>query len=111
MPESLSLVLTTFADEDSAAKVVTQLVEERLAACGNLIPGARSIYRWKNAIEDAREVIVLLKTSTAQSALLIARLKELHPYETPEILTWTPDSADAAYSAWVMDSVGTLKAL
>lgn len=109
MPDALSLILTTFADEDSAAKVVTQLVEERLAACGNLIPGVRSIYRWKNAIEDAREVIVLLKTSAAQSSALIARLKELHPNETPEILAWKPDTADGAYSAWVFDSVGTSK--
>ncbi len=109
MPETLSLILTTFADEDSAAEAVTKLVEERLAACGNLIPGVRSIYRWKNAIEDTREVIVLLKTSAAQSTALIARLKDLHPYETPEILAWSPDTSDKAYSAWVMDSVGFSK--
>lgn len=111
MPEAPStnkicLVLTTFADETSAEQVVRQLVEERLAACGTILPQARSIYRWKDQIEDTRETVVLFKTASSISSELKARLLTLHPYETPEILIWEPSESGSAYAAWVMESVG-----
>ncbi len=110
MPEvpstnTISLVLTTFADEASAAKVVRQLVEERLAACGTILPKSRSIYRWKEQIEDAQETVVLFKTTSNMSTELQTRLLSLHPYETPEILMWEPSGTSSAYAAWVMESV------
>ena len=78
------LVLSTFANEADAARVVRTLVEERLIACGNLLPGARSIYRWQGAVEDTAEVVVLMKTRKQDWAALLSRLHELHPYEVPE---------------------------
>ena len=111
MPEDSSthgvcLVLTTFAEETSAAQVVRQLVEERLAACGTLLPRARSIYRWKEQIEDTQETVVLFKTSSNILPEFQSRLLSLHPYDTPEFLAWEPSVSGPSYAAWVLESVG-----
>ena len=95
------LVLTTFATEDDAARVVRTLVEERLAACGNLLPGARSIYRWKDGIADEREVVVLLKTRKQDWAALLSRLHELHPYQVPEALAVRIAAGAPRYMEWL----------
>ena len=78
------IVFTAFADEETAASVTRRLVEERLIACGNLIPGARSLYRWQGEIADTREVVVIMKTRKQDWTAFMSRLHELHPYETPE---------------------------
>jgi len=70
----MKLVLTTFANAEDAAKAVRTLVEERLAACGTILPGARSIYQWEGNIEDTTEAVVFLKTSEERSARLEERL-------------------------------------
>lgn len=101
----LRLVLSTFASEENAAAVVRVLVEEHLAACGTVLPGARSIYRWKDAVEDTPETVVLFKTTAAAEAAFRRRLAELHPYETPEIVTLTPADVAPAYAAWVAAQV------
>ncbi|OGF22380.1 MAG: hypothetical protein A2V63_02855, partial [Candidatus Eisenbacteria bacterium RBG_19FT_COMBO_70_11] len=80
------VVFTTFAREEDAARVVRTLVEERLAACGNLLPGARSLYRWQGAVADEREVVAILKTRKQDWSALLSRLHELHPYDTPECI-------------------------
>ena len=95
------IVFTTFANEDDAARVVRALVEERLAACGNLLPGARSIYRWQEGIADEREVVVLLKTRKQDWAALMSRLHELHPYRTPECVAVRIASGAPAYMEWL----------
>lgn len=95
------LVFTTFEREEDAARVVRTLVEERLAACGNLLPGARSLYRWKGAIEDAREVVVLLKTRKQDWSALVSRLHDLHPYETPECIAVRVAAGAPKYMAWL----------
>ncbi len=95
----MQIVLTSFANETSAAKVVRTLVEEKLAACGKIIPGVRSIYRWNDQLEDASEIIVLFKTAVAPA--LAVRLAELHPYEVPEIITLESDAVSEAYGRWV----------
>lgn len=104
MTEAL-IAFTTFANEDDAARVVRALVEERLAACGNLLPGARSIYRWQGAVEDAREVVVLLKTRKQDWAALMSRLHELHPYETPELVAVRVAAGAPRYMAWLEESL------
>jgi len=96
------LVLSTFPDEESAAVAARTLVEENLAACGTIIPGVRSIYRWQGAIEDAREVLVIFKTPRESEPLLRARLAALHPYEVPEIVGLEPDSIHEPYARWVL---------
>lgn len=95
------LVFTTFPDADVAAGVVRQLVEEKLAACGTILPGARSIYGWEGKIEDNAEVLVLLKTLGPNYTRLEKRLAKLHPYDTPEILALEAGAANRAYAAWV----------
>ena len=99
----IRLVLTTFASPEDAENVIRVLVEERLVACGTLLPGARSIYRWKDKIEDAVETVVFLKTTTERLPDLTRRLKELHPYETPEMITLDPEAVSGEYAAWVKE--------
>jgi periplasmic divalent cation tolerance protein len=94
------IVFTTFANEDDAARVVRVLVEERLAACGNLMPG-RSIYRWEEGVADEREVVVLLKTRKQDWAALLSRLHELHPYRVPEALAVRIAAGAPKYMEWL----------
>lgn len=99
------LVLCTFPDADTAADVARKLVEEKLVACGTIVPGVRSIYVWQGRMEDAGEVLVLFKTDAPAYAKLEKRLLKLHPYETPEILAFEAGAAAKAYAAWVAASV------
>ena len=95
------LVFTTFAREEDAARVVRTLIEERLIACANLLPAARSLYRWKGAIEDTREVLTLMKTRKQDWSALVSRLHELHPYETPECVAVRFAAGSPKYLAWL----------
>ena len=109
MTEAL-IVFSTFANEADAARVARQLVEERLVACANLLPGARSIYRWKEGIQkegikDEREVVVLMKTRKQDWTALISRLHELHPYETPECVAVRIAAGAPKYMAWLEEAL------
>src|ERR1044072_7395062 len=95
------LVFTTFANDDDAARVVRVLVEERLIACGNLLPGARSIYRWEGAVSDERETVVLMKSRKQDWPALMSRLHELHPYQTPEFIAGRIAAGAPKYMAWL----------
>ena len=95
------IVFTTFANEDDAARVVRALVDERLAACGNILPGVRSIYRWQEGVQDEREVVVLLKSRKQDWATLMSRLIELHPYKTPECVAVRIAAGAPAYMEWL----------
>jgi len=95
------LVFTSFAREEDAARVVRVLIEERLVACGNLLPGTRSLYRWKGAIADEREVVVLMKSRKQDWSALVSRLHELHPYETPECVAVRVAAGAPKYLAWL----------
>jgi periplasmic divalent cation tolerance protein len=99
------VILVTFPDAETARRIVTTLVEERLAACGNLVPGVESIYRWQGAVETASEVLVLLKTENSRYEALESRLKELHPYEVPECLALTVAEGSLPYLRWLNESV------
>lgn len=99
------LVFSTFASEEDAARVARILVAERLAACGTLLPGARSLYRWRDEVADEREVVVLLKTRRAGWPALEARLRALHPYETPECVAVEVAEGSPAYLAWLAASL------
>jgi periplasmic divalent cation tolerance protein len=101
----IRLVLTTFANAEDAAKAVRVLVDEQIIACGTILPAARSIYRWKDAIEDAAESVVLLKTSAERFAALEERLRAIHPYETPEIIALDPTEVSNDYADWVIGCV------
>lgn len=100
----LALVMTTFADASIAEQVVRTLVDERLIACGNLIPNVVSLYRWEDGIEREREVVVLLKTVTADVDRVFERMIELHPYTVPELIEVPVHGVNRAYRQWVVES-------
>jgi periplasmic divalent cation tolerance protein len=104
MTEAL-IVFTTFANEADAARVARVLVEERLVACANLLPGARSIYRWQEGIRDEREVVVLMKTRKQDWTALLSRLHELHPYTTPECVAVRIAAGAPKYMAWLDEAL------
>jgi periplasmic divalent cation tolerance protein len=101
----IRLVLTTVANPEEAARLGRTLVEERLAACATLIPGAQSIYRWQGEIESATETLLLIKTGDEQLARLEVRLHELHSYQTPEFLVLKVDAASQPYFDWLQSSL------
>lgn len=104
MPEITStarVVLTATADPAEAGRLARTLVEERLAACANLIPSVQSIYRWEGKVEAATETLLLLKTTVEQLDALEARLHALHSYQTPEFLVLPVESGSSAYLQWL----------
>ena len=109
LPENLMtealIVFTTFENEEDAARIARALVEERLIACANLLPGARSIYRWKGEISDTREVVVLMKTRKQDWPTLMSRLHELHPDETPECIAVRVAAGAPRYMAWLEEQL------
>lgn len=100
-PPPVRLVLSTCPDARTADSIATALVEERLAACVNVLPGVQSVYHWQGAIERGEEVLLLIKTTADRQEALIARLQALHPYELPEAVAVEADGGLAAYLAWV----------
>lgn len=103
MPVLLALV--TCPNADVAAKIAKTLVEERLAACGNLVPGLRSIYVWDGKVCDEAEVLLLVKTTDDAFARMQARVVELHPYDVPEVIAVKIEAGLPAYLQWVARSV------
>ena len=95
------LVYTTFPDEATALAVGEALVTEKLAACVNVIPGMRSIYAWKGAVERADEVVGIVKTRESLAEAVRAALKERHPYETPIILFLHVSGGDQGTLDWL----------
>lgn len=95
------LVFTTLPSADKAAELAKALVEERLAACANLIPAIRSIYRWQGKLQDEDEVLVLLKTRAEHLERLKLRILELHPYEVPEVLAVPVEFGYQPYLEWL----------
>jgi periplasmic divalent cation tolerance protein len=92
-------------DAGVAARIARALVEERLAACVNVLPGVRSIYRWREAVEGSGEVLLLAKTTRAALPALQARIVALHPYELPEVFAVEAAGGLPAYLAWIADNV------
>ena len=103
------VVLTTLPAEGDAEQFASRLVEEKLAACVNILPAMRSVYRWKNAIERADERQIVIKTTRAQVTALEARLRDLHPYDVPEFVVIPVVGGSEDYIQWVEDSVGPRK--
>jgi len=99
------VVLSTFPNPDKAAEVARALVDERLAACVNLVPAVRSIYRWEGAVSDETETLAVIKTTRDRYDALAARLRALHPYEVPEMLALEVAAGHAPYLAWVGEQV------
>ncbi len=99
-------VYATFGSAGEAARIGRAVVEERLAACANLLGPCRSVYRWQGTIEDAEEVPALFKTRAALAERLIARIGELHSYDLPAAVVWPIADALPAYTDWVRAETG-----
>jgi periplasmic divalent cation tolerance protein len=95
------VVLTTVANADEGATLVRALLDRRLIACGTMLPGARSLYRWEGKIADESEVVVLLKTRSAILHALERAFLDLHPYKVPELLALSVTSGLEKYVAWI----------
>jgi periplasmic divalent cation tolerance protein len=102
---SVISVYAVFADLNEADRVGRLVVEERLAACVNILGPIRSIYRWKGAIESAEEIAAIFKTTHARADLLITRIAGLHSYDAPCIATWPIDKILGSYAEWVDENV------
>jgi periplasmic divalent cation tolerance protein len=95
------VAFATAPDEAVALRIARALVEERLAACANLVPGVRSIYRFRGVVEDEREVLLVIKTCADRIEALAERLRALHPYEVPELVVVPTAGGLAPYLDWV----------
>lgn len=98
-------VLCTCGSKPDALRIANALVEARLAACVNVLPGVKSVYRWQGKIETEQEVLLLIKTTAERFPALRDRIVDLHPYETPEILTLSIAEGSDKYLAWLREQV------
>lgn len=101
------VALTTAPDLETAGRLARALVEEGLAACVNMLPGVRSIYRWEGEVHDDAEVLLVVKTSAARGDALVERLASLHPYDVPELLLLSVVGGSEAYIDWVRGQVAS----
>lgn len=97
------LVITNCPDEETANRIALAVVEEKLAACVNILPRVQSIYRWQGAVESAVEVPLLIKTAAAAYPVLEAAIRERHPYDVPEIIALPITAGLPAYLNWVAE--------
>ena len=104
MADQILLAISTFPDAETASRTAQALVEEKLAACANVLPAIHSIYHWKGQIETAGEIMVLFKTTQERQAAFEKKLRSLHPYEVPELICFKIDSGSPDYLRWVIDN-------
>ncbi len=103
-------VVTTVATEEEALLIARELVARRLAACVNIVPGVRSVYRWQGEIQTDSEILLVIKSRREAFEDLAAAIRELHSYELPEILSFAVDQGDASYLAWIESALGRTSA-
>jgi len=104
--KNVRLVLTTCGSLAEAKRLATGLVDKRVAACVNIVPGpVQSIFRWKGKVESAKEVLLIIKTTSRRVAALERELKRMHSYEVPEFLVIAIEGGSQGYLTWLKDSV------
>ena len=99
------VALSTVGSADDAQRIARALVERRLAACVNVVPGLTSVYAWKGAVETGQELLLVIKTRRARFEALRAALVELHPYEVPELIALPVEAGHAPYLDWLTANV------
>ena len=102
---NFSITLVTAPDMELARKIATTLVQARLAACASLVPKVESFYWWEGKLENAEEVLLILKSTTVLAGELKAAIRSIHPYTTPEIVTVAMDDGCENYLRWISESV------
>jgi len=100
------VVLITAGNTEEAQKIAHALVDERLAACVNVIPAVHSVYRWAGKVEEDQEALLIVKSRREMLARLIERVHDLHSYEVPEIIALPLVAGDAPYLRWLDEQVG-----
>jgi periplasmic divalent cation tolerance protein len=103
---SVTSVYAVFANAEEAERIGRDAVEQRLAACVNILGPIRSIYRWQGAVESADEVAAIFKTTETNAGALMTRIAALHSYDVPCITSWAVDKVIQTYADWVANSVG-----
>lgn len=103
--EPYRIVLTTVSSMEEAKRMARSLVEERVAACVNMAGSVESVYRWKDAVEEAQEVLLLIKTRVEKLAALEEAVRRLHSYDVPEFVILKVDDGGAAYLKWIDESL------
>ena len=106
-PSDFVLVYTTAPDSGVAEAIGSQLVEERLAACVNVLPKMRSIYIWQGEVQKDDEVVALIKTRAAMAAKVIARIEDLHPYDVPAVFVLPTSGGSRDFQSWVVEQTST----
>lgn len=104
MADDVLLVLSIFPDVATARRIGRELVEQRCAACANILPQIESIYWWEKKVENATETLVLFKTTADRYAAFETTLRQLHPYEVPEIIAVPLNAGLPAYLSWVTEN-------
>lgn len=104
MADEIVLALCTFPDAETARKIARELVELRLAACGNVLPQIHSTYRWQEKIESAEEALAIFKLPASRYAEFQSKLRSLHPYDVPEIISCRIEKGLPEYLSWVVES-------
>lgn len=99
------VILITAGTEENAGQIARLLVEERLAACCNILPGIRSIYRWNDSITEDEELLLVCKSQRALFPQLERRVRDLHTYDVPEIIMLPVSDGSAPYLAWIDESL------
>ena len=105
-PDVAVVVLSTAPDAGQAERLARRLVEERLAACVSQVPGMKSLYHWEGEVEEANEVLLIVKTHASRAPELTRRLRELHPYDVPEILVLPVAAGLPGYLEWIRNETG-----
>lgn len=100
---SAAIAYVTAASREDALRIARTLVEERLAACGNVLDGMTSVYRWQGAIETASEAVLVIKTRSELIPRVIERVRELHAYECPCVVSWPIVDGNPDYLQWIVD--------
>ena len=104
MADRIVLALSTFPDRETAQRISNQLVTEKLAACANILPAVKSIYRWKDKIESGTETLVFFKLSEDRQSAFQEKLRSLHPYDVPEIIFVPVVGGLPDYLRWVTEN-------
>ncbi len=102
----VAVVYVTARDREQALQIGRKLVEERLAACVNVLPGVTSVYWWEDQVEEASEAVLIAKTRQDLVGSVVQRVRELHTYECPCVVSWTLDAGSEAFLDWVRRETG-----